>query len=100
MNAFGDRLLQRAQDATRPDLAHQSRGRELNEREQAFAAALMEIYSTGKHDFAAVARGLSEQGVVAPHSKRTDWSEALLAEELQAIDRELDAAYEANGYGA
>ncbi|MCT8997598.1 recombinase-like helix-turn-helix domain-containing protein [Chelativorans intermedius] len=100
MDAFKDRLSQHARDTSRPALAHQCRGRALDEREEALADALMEIYGEGVHDFAAVARRLSEKGVVAPRSGRTDWSEALLAEELETTNRALDAAYEANGYGA
>ena len=43
----------------------------------------------------------AEKGVVAPKSGRTDWTEELLlAEELAAINAELDAAYAEAGYGA
>lgn len=100
MDAFKDRLSQRAFDTGRPGLEHQCRGRALDERENALAGALMEVYATGEHDFAAVARQLAEKGVVAPRSGRTDWTEVLLAEELEATNAELDAAYEADGYGA
>lgn len=100
MDAFKDRLSQRALDTTRPELAHQSRGRALDERERAFADALMEIYRPGEHDFDVVARHLAERGVVAPRSGRTDWTRDLLAEELAATNAELDAAYRADGYGA
>ena len=100
MDAFRDRLSQRAHDTTRPELANQCRGRPLDEREQALATALMEIYGTGEHDFAAVAQRLTERGVTAPRSGRTDWTCDLLAEELAATNAELDAAYEADGYGA
>jgi hypothetical protein len=100
MDAFKDRLSQRAFDTGRADLAHQCRGRELDEKENELADALMAIYATGEHDFAGVARQLADKGVVAPRSGRTDWTEALLAEELEATNCELDAAYEADGYGA
>ena len=100
MDAFKDRLSQRAFDTGRPWLEHQCRGRELDERENALADALMAIYATGEHDFSAVAQQLAEKGVVAPRSGRTDWTEELLNEELVATNRELDAAYEAHGYGA
>ncbi|MFC5584260.1 recombinase-like helix-turn-helix domain-containing protein [Nitratireductor kimnyeongensis] len=100
MDAFKDRLSQRAFDTGRPGLEHQCRGRELDERENALADALMAIYATGEHDFSAVAQQLAEKGVIAPRSGRTDWSEELLNEELVATNRELDAAYEAHGYGA
>jgi hypothetical protein len=100
MDAFKDRLSQRAFDTSRPGLAHQCRGRELDEKESALAGALMAIYATGEHDFGDVARQLAQKGIIAPRSGRTDWTEALLAEELEATNRELDAAYEADGYGA
>ncbi len=100
MDAFKDRLSQRAFDTGRPGLEHQCRGRELDERENALADALMAIYATGEHDFSAVAQHLAEKGVIAPRSGRTDWTEELLNEELVATNRELDAAYEAHGYGA
>jgi hypothetical protein len=60
----------------------------------------MELYRSGTHDYAAVASALAAKGVVAPKSGRTDWTEALLAEELAAINAELDAAYAEHGYGA
>ncbi|MEM9049543.1 MAG: recombinase-like helix-turn-helix domain-containing protein [Pseudomonadota bacterium] len=100
MDAFKDRLSQRARDTGRPDLAHQSRGRALSAEERALATALMAVFATGTHAFDKVAAALAEQGVVAPVSRRTDWTEALLAEELAAINTALDAAYQADGYGA
>ena len=118
MDAFKDRLSQRARDTSRPALAHQCRGREITPAEAALAEALMAIYGEGTHDYAAVAeammaiyatgaigaeaiaKGLSERGVTAPMSGRTDWDEALLADELKAINAELDAAYAEQGYGA
>ena len=99
-DAFKDRLSQRAHDTSRPALANQCQGRPLEPGEVAFAEALMAVYGTGEHDFGKVAAALAERGVVAPKSGRTDWSEALLASELETINAELDAAYEANGYGA
>lgn len=100
MDAFKDQLSRRALDSSRPALAHQCRGRELKTAEATLAEALMEIYSGGTHDYAAVAAALAVQGVVAPKSGRTDWTEALLAEELAAINAELQAAYAEQGYGA
>jgi hypothetical protein len=100
LDAFQDRLSQRARDTSRPALAHQCRGRELDAREAALAEALMQVYGTGTHDFAAVAAALAAKGTVAPQSGRTDWDEALLAQELAAINAELDAAYAEHGYGA
>jgi hypothetical protein len=100
MDAFKDRLSQRAADTGRPALANQCRGRALDEREQALADALMSVYGEGSRDFTATAAGLAERGVIAPRSGRTDWNEQLLTEELTAINAELDAAYEADGYGA
>ena len=100
MDAFKDRLSQRARDTSRPALAHQCRGREIEPAEAVLAEALMEVYGTGAHDYAAVAQALSAKGVVAPKSGRSDWTEVLLLEELAAINGELDAAYEEHGYGA
>ncbi len=100
MDAFKDRLSQRAQDTGRPALAHQCRGRELTADESALAAALMEIYGTGTHDFAAVAAELARRGVVAPIAGGTGWSEESLGQELAAINAALDAAYAEHGYGA
>ncbi|SEO98560.1 hypothetical protein SAMN04490248_11850 [Salinihabitans flavidus] len=100
MDAFRDRLSERARDTSRPSLAHQCRGRDLEPREVALADALMEIYGAGAPDFAAVAAELSRRGIEAPRSGRTDWDEALLAQELTETNAELDAAYEEYGYGA
>ncbi|MGP6086387.1 recombinase-like helix-turn-helix domain-containing protein [Antarctobacter jejuensis] len=100
MVAFKDRLSQRAQDTSRPVLAHQCRGRELEPRETALAEALMEIYGTGTHDYDKVAAALAAKGIEAPRSGRTDWTAALLHEELAATNAQLDAAYKEHGYGA
>ena len=100
MDRFKDRLSQRAQDTTRPQLAHQSRGRDLSPEERELAVALMGIYGVGIHDFAGVAKELSRRGVVAPRSGSRQWSEALLEQELTAANTALDDAYQANGYGA
>lgn len=100
MDAFKDRLSERARDTSRPALAHQSRGRDLTEAEAALATALMEVYGTGEHDFAKVAEALGQKGIVAPMSGRSDWTETLLAEELAAINADMDAAYTEHGYGA
>ncbi len=100
MDAFKDRLSQRARDTSRPALAHQSLGRPLSVAEAALAAAMMAIMGKREHDFAQVAAQLKAQGVVAPVSGRADWDEALLASELAALNADLDAAYADNGYGA
>ena len=100
MDAFKDRLSERARDTGRPALAHQSRGRELSTEEAALAEALMTIYADGVHDFAQVASELGRRAVVAPISGRTDWSADLLGAELAAINADLDAAYAEHGYGA
>jgi hypothetical protein len=100
MDAFKDRLSQRARDTSRPALAHQSRGRPLLEAEQALATALMEIMGKGVHDFDRVAEGLTARGVKAPISGRGDWSAELLRAELAALNADFDAAYAEHGYGA
>lgn len=99
-DAFKDRLSQRAQDTSRPALAHQSRGRTLTADEKALAAALMEIMGKAEHDFAAVAQALARQGVRAPLSGRINWDVDLLQAELSALNAELDTAYARAGYGA
>jgi hypothetical protein len=100
MDAFKDRLSQRARDTSRPALANQCRGRELEPAEDALASALMEIFGAGIRDFDKVAAELAARGVAAPKTGRTDWTRDLLSEELVSINAELDAAYEENGYGA
>ena len=100
MDAFKDRLSQRARDTSRPALAHQCRGRELEPRERALASALMEIYGAGTHDFEAVAAELAARGIEAPRSGRTDWTVELLHSELAETNAQLDAAYAEQGYGA
>lgn len=99
-DAFKDRLTQRAQDTSRPALAHQCRGRALSSEEQALAAALMEIMGKGEHDFAVVAQSLARNGVRAPVSGRMNWDTDLLQAELSALNAELDTAYGRAGYGA
>lgn len=100
MDAFTDRLSQRARDTGRPDLALQCQGRPLTPAEDALATALMDIYRTGEHDFDKVAQALTDQGVAAPKSGATRWTRELLAQELAAINADLDAAYAEHGYGA
>lgn len=100
MDAFKDRLSERARDTSRPALAHQSRARPLTPAERAFADALMEIYATGEHDFEKVAEALKARGLPAPRSGRMDWTVALLEEELVGVNAELDDAYAERGYGA
>ena len=99
MDAFKDRLSQRALDTSRPSLGHQSRGRDLEPAEQALADALMEVFQE-THDFDEVAARLAERGIEAPRSGRTDWTRALLEEELTETNRQFDAAYAEHGYGA
>lgn len=99
MDAFKDRLSQRARDTSRPALAHQSRGRALSETEQVLADTLMTVMAGGGN-FDAVAAALTEKGVRAPASGRGDWDRALLEAELTALNADLDAAYAEHGYGA
>lgn len=81
-------------------LKHQSRARDISGDELALANALEAVFKDGVEDFAEVARRLKANGVVAPHSRRTDWDIALLEAELSAINRSLDDAYARNGIGA
>lgn len=99
-DAFKDRLAE-AQAATgRPELAHQSLGRALNEQEKALAAAMMEIYAAGASTLAELAEQLTERRVIAPASGETVWDATLLEAELQTANASLDAAYKTHGYGA
>lgn len=100
MDAFKDRLSQRARDTGRADLALQCQGRPLTAAEDALATALMDIYRTGQHDFDAVAKALTDQGLTAPKSGTKVWTRDTLAQELAAINADLDAAYAEHGYGA
>lgn len=100
MDAFKDRLSERARDTGRPALAHQSRGRELTQHEKALAEALMAIYAEGTHDFDAVASVLTERAVIAPISGGDRWTAESLRIELAGINAEFDAAYAEHGYGA
>ncbi len=80
-------------------LATQSRGRDLSATEQALAAALEAIFSTGTHDFDAVAAALQDRGVARPSGGAGEWSRDVLMTELVAINASLDAAYTARGIG-
>lgn len=83
----------------RPELPHQSRGRDLSEAEHALADALMEIYATGAAGPDAVAAALAEKGVVSPSSGSNDWTAESVAKELAALNADLDEAYAENGFG-
>jgi hypothetical protein len=98
-DAFRD-LMAEARRTGRPELAHQSLGRPLSDREHALADALMAIHAGGITDPAGIAAALSGKGIAAPGSGRTVWTAALLEAELAAINADLDAAYLENGTGA
>jgi hypothetical protein len=100
LDAFQDRLSQRARDTSRPALAHQSRGRVLSDDERVLAEAMMTIMSSRVADFAALADALKMRGVRAPVSGRCDWDLALLEAELTALNADFDSAYAEHGYGA
>ena len=72
----------------------------MSEEEQALAAAMMDIYAHGSVTLAEVAEKLTERGVIAPGSGKTDWDAASLEAELKAANASLDAAYQSNGFGA
>lgn len=86
--------------ASQPELARQAQGRSLSGPETTFAEELMKIYATGEHDFDAVATALTNQGVIAPVSRKQNWDRSLLEAELKQINAELDKAYAENGFGA
>ena len=99
-DAFRDKLA-KAQAATgRPELAHQSVGREVTEAEKALATAMMDIYGDGAITLTEVAVKLTERGVTAPASCVTTWDAATLEAELKHANANLDDSYQTNGYGA
>ncbi|MFK7752254.1 MAG: recombinase-like helix-turn-helix domain-containing protein [Sedimentitalea sp.] len=98
-DAFKARMAQ-AQAAGRPELAHQSLGRELSASEDQFAGALMAIYGEGISAQKDVATALVARGIVRPSSQTVDWTGENLAAELQALNTDLDDAYRENGFGA
>ena len=83
----------------RPELAHQSLGRPLSAPEDALAEALMEIYGAGLSGPDAVARALTEKGVASPVSGDTSWTAESVARDIAALNADLDAAYDENGFG-
>lgn len=99
-DAFRDTMRAARNAAGHAVLAHQSPGREITAEETALAEAMMEIYATGATDMGDIAQGLSERGIAAPASKRTDWDAELLESELRTANESFDAAYRENGIGA
>ena len=83
----------------RPDLAHQSLGRDLSPSEQTLADALMEIYAAGASGSDEVAAALSEKSVPSPRTGSTVWTAESIARELAVLNADLDMAYEENGFG-
>jgi hypothetical protein len=82
-----------------PALAHQSRGRPLTKAEMAFAQALEAVFSTGTHEFSAVAAALEAKKVARPSGTAGPWTLATLEAELVALNRDLDQAYLEHGLG-
>ncbi len=99
-DAFKAVLAAAQSELGRPELAHQSLGRQLTPDETRFAEALMEVYAQGVSGPEAVAAGLAEKAVPAPSSGRTDWTADSVAAELETLNAGLDAAYDENGFGA
>ncbi|WP_210403995.1 recombinase-like helix-turn-helix domain-containing protein [Pararhodobacter marinus] len=99
-DAFTDVMAAALREPGRAELAHQSTGRAPSAEEHALAEAMMDIYGSGVSDPAAMAKALTERGVKAPVSGRTDWDAALFEAELTAINEAYDAAYAENGIGA
>ena len=98
-DAFKARMAE-AQASGRPELAHQSLGRALSEAEDRLADALMAVYAEGAEGEDAVATALVDKGVLRPSSQKADWTAENLAAELQALNADLDTAYQENGFGA
>ena len=74
-------------------LATQGLRRPLSEAEQALAAALEQIFASGEHDFAAVARLPNERKIAAPSGNGGPWTPQILETELRDVNQSLDAAY-------
>lgn len=77
-------------------LTRQSLGRPVSDLENLLAEALMDIYGQAIFDYDAVVAELTKRGVVAPISQQTEWTEALLLEELAQLNASFDKAYEGN----
>ena len=90
----------RAARAAKRPLDVQSRGRNLSERENAFAEALENIFATGVSDMAVVAEELTAARVEIPSAGKRIWTISIVQDELEAINVSLDAAYNEDGYGA
>ena len=93
-------MMAAARAAGRPELANQGRGRPLTPAEDALADALMALYGKGVTGPDALASALADRGLARPSSGVADWTAATLTAELQAINADLDAAYQENGFGA
>jgi hypothetical protein len=81
-------------------LSHQASGRELTATERELANAMLKAFTTGEHDFAAVARLLDEWKVPRPSGEPGAWTVQSLEQELHRINSSLDEAYARNGFGA
>ena len=92
--------MEAARAAGRPELAHQSLGRPLSTNEDAFAEALMAIYGAGTTGAVDLAAALTAQGIARPSTGTADWTAENLGAELQAVNADLDAAYQEHGIGA
>lgn len=99
MSNLPDWMISRSQLLDKYPLDVQSRGRELTGDEQALADALEAIFSIGVHDMEAVAGELNAAGL-APPANEQEWTADILVVRLAAINAELDAAFEEDGYGA
>ena len=78
--------------------AHQSLGRPLTAAEEALADALMQLYADGIEEPAAIADGLNRLAIPLLSSDKGSWTAELLHSELQALNAELDKAYQENGH--
>lgn len=73
--------------------ARQSLRRPLTAPEIALAEALVTIFGSGMHDFAAVVEQLTQRGVARPSGSADPWSVTGLEDELRRINDSLDEAY-------
>lgn len=81
-------------------MKNQSLGRPLSEAERALASALESIYAKGTHGFPEVVDALNALGTGRPSGTPGPWTLEIFEDELKAINRSHDEAYDADGFGA
>jgi hypothetical protein len=72
---------------------HQSLRRPLTLTETRLAAALVQFFATGRHDFLAAVEALQQQHIARPSGATEPWTVEALEAELKHINLSLDEAY-------